>query len=713
MRSSPVPGSGSVLDLPGAFLLVCVALLLACGGDEGTAPDVDVASIDVTATRDTLTAIGDTVVLAATARNASGEVLPGVAFSWTSSAPTTVSVAGSTGLATAEGAGAATVTASAGGVSGSVEVHVVQVVVSVVVTPAEWSPTWIGARTRLTAEPRDANGHPVAEGGPLVWTSGNTAIATVDTTGTATARGVGTTQITAELEVNEGTPPAGSTAVSVTDAGSGSVPDGLVYTVYPARWDTFPALLVDGRLTFTSKGDELYRIPPYAVRGDYCCDAVWTEANVSKFEFNNRRIGLLTDVVDGRGNLRVKGPYEEWTVLQYGDAIDFDLSGNRIGVLYGPGALRVKEGIHGAWTDLASSGVVDFRLEGNHIAVLRDDGSFYAKEGITGPWALLATGGTRQYVLSGSWIGLLLEDGSLRLKQGVNGPWTVVASSGIEQFDMAGDRIVALRDDGALLGKESVNAGWVTLTMAGLRHFEIERDRVAVIRDDGQFLAKDGMNSPWSMMTSQPTSQIRLDGDFIIWLGEDNRVGVKQGLNGAWRRTAGPVASGTVTQLDPIVRRPVPPVRMTPADHAVMQDDCIHNGGGLECYAWITDTWRLAPYYGRFCGGGRPADSSWDSAVNYGPMDPLDYLCLHHDNAPAWYAWDNSTTHQCVVNHGLYHSRLTRDGAVLAVGSHYETDLNRWDSAWDGQMGNLKTAVEVYYDKTGTCDLANYEGNIP
>ncbi|MGK7313010.1 MAG: Ig-like domain-containing protein [Candidatus Longimicrobiales bacterium M2_2A_002] len=186
------------------LVLAAAAALGGCGDDPGTgvAPDTDVASVEVTAPRDTLIAIGETVQLSATARNAAGDELPGIAFTWESSAPASITVADS-GLATAAGSGSATVTAVAGAEAGATELYVVQAPVSVVISPDDWSASWVGARLQFTAEARDGNGHPVADAGPFSWISGNSTVATVDSQGIVTARAEGIAELLATLEAGD------------------------------------------------------------------------------------------------------------------------------------------------------------------------------------------------------------------------------------------------------------------------------------------------------------------------------------------------------------------------------------------------------------------------------------------------------------------------------------------------------------------------------
>ncbi len=85
----------------------------------------EVAEVVVTPAAATLDAITGTVRLIAEARDAQGNVMTGVTFSWSSSDEAIVSV-DADGMATAEADGTATVTATAGDLSGSAEVTVAQ-----------------------------------------------------------------------------------------------------------------------------------------------------------------------------------------------------------------------------------------------------------------------------------------------------------------------------------------------------------------------------------------------------------------------------------------------------------------------------------------------------------------------------------------------------------------------------------------------------------
>ena len=160
---------------------------------------------------DTLVARGDTVRLTAAATDANGHPVPDAVVAWSSNDPSVAAVDAS-GLVTAAGDGTATITAAAGGASGTATVTVMQVPGSVAVLPAEAALVALGDTVRLAAEAFDANGHPVA-GAEFSWASGDTAVATVDATGLVTAADNGTATITATSG-----PASGSTDVTIRQA---------------------------------------------------------------------------------------------------------------------------------------------------------------------------------------------------------------------------------------------------------------------------------------------------------------------------------------------------------------------------------------------------------------------------------------------------------------------------------------------------------------
>ena len=150
--------------------------------------------VTVTPAAAELTALGETVRLRAEVRDQNGQAMTGTTVNWASSSASVATVSAA-GLVTAAANGAATITATAGGASGTATVTVEQTVSAVAVAPA--ADTLVAGDTlRLAAEAADANGHAVT-GAEFDWASGDTAIALVDAMGLVTGAGAGEVEITA------------------------------------------------------------------------------------------------------------------------------------------------------------------------------------------------------------------------------------------------------------------------------------------------------------------------------------------------------------------------------------------------------------------------------------------------------------------------------------------------------------------------------------
>ena len=168
--------------------------------------------------------IGQTVQLTATPRDANGNPLAGRTITW-SSDNTTVATVSTSGLVTAKVAGSATITATSEGQSGSASVTVTTVpVASVTVSPASASVP-VGQTVQLTATPRDANGNPLT-GRAISWSSNNTTVATVSTSGLVTAKVAGSATITATSEGK-----SGASSITVTAPNPGGSQFGHVFIV--------------------------------------------------------------------------------------------------------------------------------------------------------------------------------------------------------------------------------------------------------------------------------------------------------------------------------------------------------------------------------------------------------------------------------------------------------------------------------------------------
>lgn len=160
---------------------------------DATALAGEPASIDVTPATASLNFIQDTVHLTATVRDAFGNPLAG-APTWSSS-DAAVATVGSTGIVTATGNGSAFVVAEADLLADTSVITVAQVVASIDLSPTSDTLSR-GDTLRLIATPRDSAGTTVV-GAPIGWSSTDSLVASVDSTGKVTARVRGSATIRA------------------------------------------------------------------------------------------------------------------------------------------------------------------------------------------------------------------------------------------------------------------------------------------------------------------------------------------------------------------------------------------------------------------------------------------------------------------------------------------------------------------------------------
>jgi uncharacterized protein YjdB len=205
-----VPAAAARLGLVfglGLGLATCDKPLVVTG-----AKTIPVASVAVSPASLSIVA-GSTGQLTATPADASGNPLSGRTVTWQTN-PASVATVSASGMVTAVAAGAATISATSEGKSGTAAVTVAPVpVASVAVSPAT-ATVLAGNTVQLAATPKAADGDPLA-GRTVTWTSSNPAVATVNSSGLVTAVAAGTVTITATCEGKSGTATITVTTVPV------------------------------------------------------------------------------------------------------------------------------------------------------------------------------------------------------------------------------------------------------------------------------------------------------------------------------------------------------------------------------------------------------------------------------------------------------------------------------------------------------------------
>lgn len=176
---------------------------IGCGESPGTPPPppppAPVSTVTISPSSPTVTD-GNTVQLTATLRDANNNVLTGRTVTWSSGNTNTATV-NSSGVVTGVAAGSTAITATSEGQSSQVTVTVdaptpPPAIATVTVTPGSATRTAPNGQVQLTATGFDSNGNTVP-GATFSWSSSNTGVATVNSTGMVLVQAVGTAVITA------------------------------------------------------------------------------------------------------------------------------------------------------------------------------------------------------------------------------------------------------------------------------------------------------------------------------------------------------------------------------------------------------------------------------------------------------------------------------------------------------------------------------------
>jgi uncharacterized protein YjdB len=180
-----------------------------------TVTAIPVASVTVSPPTSNLQS-GGTVQLSAVTRDANNNILTGRVVTWASGS-TAIATVTANGLVTAVGSGTTNITATSEGRTGSASVSVALVPVATVAVTIPGGTVAAGASVQAAATLRDANNN-ILTGRAVTWASGNTAFATVSSSGVVTGVAAGTTSITA---TSGGV--SGSANVTVTAVSAGTV----------------------------------------------------------------------------------------------------------------------------------------------------------------------------------------------------------------------------------------------------------------------------------------------------------------------------------------------------------------------------------------------------------------------------------------------------------------------------------------------------------
>jgi len=172
-------------------------------------------------------------------------------------------------------------------------------VASVVVAPASAAVT-VGDTVRITATATDAGGHPLT-GAPVTWTSGNTRVAAVSSTGLVSGIATGVTTVTATSE--------GQSAAATITVSAGGTPQGVI----ASRPLTPPLSAIGERLVAGGAGDSVvYVSVPVGTLG---ADGAWPVENLRTGELFQASV-----VAGGFDPIPMYGGTGDTVIVGYGPA---------------------------------------------------------------------------------------------------------------------------------------------------------------------------------------------------------------------------------------------------------------------------------------------------------------------------------------------------------------------------------------------------------
>jgi uncharacterized protein YjdB len=244
--------------------LVCLTattvLLLINACKSSTAPTAVVASVVVTPGTGSLR-VGQTLQLSAAAKDAGGATLDGRTISWGTSSAREATVSDA-GLVTAVGTGTVSITATAEGEGGTAFITVMATPIATTTVSPDSSTIYPTQTVQLAATLKDSAGNVLA-GRTVTWTSSDTTIANVSTSGLVTGRALGTATITATSNTRSGTATVTVASVPVSNVvvtpDTGHVAVGATLQLTATLTDSAADTLTGRPVTWTSSDTTVAR----------------------------------------------------------------------------------------------------------------------------------------------------------------------------------------------------------------------------------------------------------------------------------------------------------------------------------------------------------------------------------------------------------------------------------------------------------------------
>jgi len=262
-----VPRARGGLRLASAL---CATAALGCG-DPLAPGGLQISIVEPAGLVDAVAALGQMVRFSATPRAGWSTRIDSADLRWSSSDSTILAIGALTGVGTSLSSGSVTISAAAGGITGSRELTVAPRIVSLELRPPDPS-VWEADTLLLTVIAKDANGYPVADTPPAEWSTSDTVLAVIDAAGLLTARrrgvvtvraAIGAVAATVGVRVQDGflvtsidnSSDGGTCAVDLEGVGycwgggsllAGRVPGEVRWATLTAGWSHYCGIATDG-----------------------------------------------------------------------------------------------------------------------------------------------------------------------------------------------------------------------------------------------------------------------------------------------------------------------------------------------------------------------------------------------------------------------------------------------------------------------------------
>ncbi len=538
----------------------------------------EVASVTVTPSDWSPTALQTRQQFTAEAHDANNHVVPNTVISWYSDDEQTATIS-ATGEATAVAIGNTVIGAVVASDTGTAAVKVTQVLATIEVTPTSWQPTAVGLEQQLTAVGNDANGQPLSDW-MAEWQSSDTSVVSVSAAGLmrSMSQGNATVSISSsgkssqvavlvaqevhDVKVNPDSAILYQIGDTLTLAAVATDQNGSPIPSVAFTWQTAnPAVATvsaNGLVTATAAGNavitasgmgksatamiEVRAAAPPPIISVQIFPEQWTPGTLGE------RFTFAATVINADNHQVANAPLS-WQSSDPSIAT-VDAEGQVTAIKAGSVTITVTSGgLHSsANVDVDPTGALSDGVVWTVFAPYIIESPAYISGGVLytpatsksgqPEWRILADDGVAAFQWEGTRIAVLRDVsggvGTLVVRDR-NTEWVTLGVANVRQFQLEGNRIGVLLSNGTVRIKTGIYGGWTNVA-DGVAKFQLEGNRIGLLGTDGSFRVRDGMSGNFTMLVNSQANALdfQLEGNRIGILQQGNQFRMKDGIQGPW-----------------------------------------------------------------------------------------------------------------------------------------------------------------------------------